>query len=419
MNGDLKANSPNRLYAASSYSRISAYNNGFFVLAIVFCLFFPFASVLFIALYARSEKHSSIGLAFLVGLCAGAIAYGVNTTLTADIDRYTNSLPVFRATAFWDLFSITGVYSSVGSHGYNLFAWIVSQFDNDQLLRSAVTASFYSVATYIVDDFGRRQGWTFGKICTALLICVAISPFFNVLSYAKSTPAFSLLLLTLYLDFEKRAKPVALTLLYVISASIHSSVLPLIALRVLLLLTKSEIAVYCVSLALLPLSNLLSAVLPPSFRTTPVLSLFVNALDKFSIYSEFSGWGWAAESQHSVLLMGYRYYFGAIALLCIFLVFRRFDITRSGLFVFSGIWSSFCIAVSVFFAADVFFRYAMPCSTLIVLAAMSRKEDAISPFIKIALALFAFVGLAVQWAYLASVADASCFVLHGLFGVLF
>lgn len=419
MKDALKANLPNRLYVTASYSRISAYNDGFFVLAILFCLLFPFASVLFITLYARSEKHSSIGLAFLVGLCAGAIAYGVNTTLTADIDRYTNSLPVFRSTALWDLFSITGVYSSVGSHGYNLFAWIVSQFGDDQLLRSVVTASFYSVVAYIVDDFGRRQGWTFGKICTAFLVCVAISPFFNVLSYAKSTPAFSLLLLTLYLDFEKGTKPVVLISLYAISASIHSSVLPLIALRALLLFTKSEVAIYCVSLALLPLSNLLSAVLPASFRSIPVLSLFVSALDKFSIYSEFSGWGWAAESQHSVLLMGYRYYFGAIALLCIFLVFRRFDIAKSGLFVFLGIWSSFCVAVSVFFAADVFFRYAMPCSTLIVLAAMSRKEDAVSPFIKIALALFTFVGLAVQWAYLASVADVSRFVLHGLFGVLF
>lgn len=404
---------------APSYSGISAYNNGYFFLALLSCFLFPFASILFIILYVRSEKHSSVGLAILVGFCAGSIAYGVNTTLMADIDRYTNSLPIFRETAFWDLLSIKGVYSSVGSHGYNLFAWVVSQFGDDQLLRGAVTATFYSILAFVVDDYARLHGWSYGRTCAALFASVAIPPFFNVLSYAKSTPAFSVLLLALYLDFGKRAKPVVLVLLYAFAASIHSSVLPVIVLRVLLLFVKNEVVIYGVSLALLPLSNLLSAALPASFRAIPVLSLFVSALDKFSVYSEFSDWGWAAASQHSVLLMGYRYYFGAVAILCILLVFGRFDISKNGLLVFSGVWSALCIAVSVFFAADVFFRYAMPCSTLFVLAALSYKNDAASLFINIALAVFAVVGFAVQWAYLASVADISRFILHGLFGVLF
>ena len=394
---------------APSYSGISAYNNGYFFLALLSCFLFPFASILFIILYVKSEKHSSVGLAILVGLCAGSIAYGVNTTLMADIDRYTNSLPIFRETAFWDLLSIKGVYSSVGSHGYNLFAWVVSQFGDDQLLRCAVTATFYSVLAFVVDDYAGLHGWSYGRTCTALFASIAIPPFFNVLSYAKSTPAFSVLLLALYLDLGKRVKPVVFVLLYAFAASIHSSVLPVIALRVL----------YGVSLAMLPLSNLLSAVLPASFRTIPVLSLFVSALDKFSVYSEFSDWGWAAASQHSVLLMGYRYYFGAVAILSILLVIGRFDVSKNGLLVFSGVWSALCIAVSVFFAADVFFRYAMPCSTLFVLAALSHKNDAASLFINLALAVFVVVGFAVQWAYLASVADISRFILHGLFGVLF
>lgn len=115
--------------------------------------------------------------------------------------------------------------------------------------------------------------------------------------------------------------------------------------------------------------------------------------------------------------MGYRYYFEAIAVFCILLVFRRYDVSKSGLLVFSGIWSALCIAVSVFFAADVFFRYAMPCSTLFVLASLSHKDDAVNLFIDIALAIIAVIGFVVQWAYLASVADMSCFILHGLFGV--
>ena len=358
----------------SRKSDAGAYNNAYFLLALLSCFLFPFASIFFIILYIRSEKHSSVGLAILVGLCSGAIAYGVNTTLMADIDRYTNSLPIFRETSFWDLLSIKGVYSSVGSHGYNLFAWIVSRFNDDHLLRSAVTATFYSVLAFIVDDYAALQGWS-------------------------------------------RTGPVVLILLYAFAASTHSSVLPVIALRVVLLFVKNEIAIYGISLALLPLSNILSAALPASFRTIPVLSLFVSALDKFSVYSEFSDWGWAAASQHSVLLMGYRYYFGAIAVFCILLVFRRYDVSKSGLLVFSGIWSALCIAVSVFFAADVFFRYAMPCSTLFVLAALSHKDDAVNLFIDIALAIIAVIGFVVQWAYLASVVDMSCFILHGLFGV--
>ena len=399
-------------------SDAGTYNNAFLFLALLSCLLFPFASIIFIFLYVRSEKHSSVALAILVALCSGAIAYGVNTTLMADIDRYTNSLSIFRETSFWNLLSIKGVYSSVGSHGYNLFAWIVSRFGSDQLLRSAVTASFYSVLAFIVDDYAKSQGWPFRKTCVALLVSMAIPPFFNVLSYAKSTPAFSVLLLALYLDFEKRAKPVVLILLYAFAASTHSSVLPVIALRVMMLFVKNEIAIYGISLALLPVSNTLSAALPASFRTIPVLSIFVSALDKFSVYSQFSDWGWAAASQHSVLLMGYRYYFGAIAVFCILLVFRRYDISKSGLLVFSGVWSALCIAVSIFFAADVFFRYAMPCSTLFVLASLSRK-DGVTLFINIALAVIAVIGFVVQWAYLASVVDMSCFLLHGLFGVLF
>ena len=64
---------------------------------------------------------------------------------------------------------------------------------------------------------------------------------------------------------------------------------------------------------------------------------------------------------------------------------------------------------SVFFAADVFFRYAMPCSTLFVLAALSHKDDAVNLFIDIALAIIAVIGFVVQWAYLASVVDMSLF----------
>lgn len=397
-------------------SDAGAYNNAYLFLALLSCVLFPFASILFIILYVRSEKHSSVALAILVGLCSGAIAYGVNTTLMADIDRYTNSLPIFRETSFWNLLSIKGVYSSVGSHGYNLFAWIVSRFGSDQLLRSAVTATFYSVLAFIVDDYAKIQGWPFRKTCVALLVSMAIPPFFNVLSYAKSTPAFSVLLLALYLDFGKRAKPVVLILLYAFAASTHSSVLPVIALRVLMLFVKNEFVIYGISLALLPLSNMLSTALPASFRAIPVLSIFVSALDKFSVYSQFSDWGWAAASQHSVLLMGYRYYFGAIAVFCILLVFRRYDISKSGLLVFSGVWSALCIAVSIFFAADVFFRYAMPCSTLFVLASLSHKDD-VTLFSNIALAVIAIIGLVVQWAYLASVVDMPCFILHGLFGV--
>lgn len=401
---------------ASLKSGAGAFNNAYFFLALLSCLLFPFASILFIYLYVRSEKHSSVGLAILVGLCSGAIAYGVNTTLIADIDRYTNSLPIFRETSFWSLLSIKGVYSSVGSHGYNLFAWIVSRFGSDQLLRSAVTATFYSVLAFIVDDYAKIQGWSFRRTCIALLVSVAIPPFFNVLSYAKSTPAFSVLLLALYLDFGKRVRPVTLILLYGFAASTHSSVLPVITLRLLMLIVKNEIVIYGISFALLPLSSMLSAVLPTSFRTIPFLSIVVSALDKFSIYSNFSDWGWAAASQHSVLLMGYRYYFGVIAVICILLVFMRYDISKYGLLVFSGIWSALCIAVSIFFAADVFFRYAMPCSTLFVLASLSHKDEA-SFFTNIALAVITIIGLVVQWAYLASVVDMSRFILHGLFGV--
>ena len=55
-------------------SDAGAYNNAYFLLALLSCFLFPFASIFFIILYIRSEKHSSVGLAILVGLCSGAIA---------------------------------------------------------------------------------------------------------------------------------------------------------------------------------------------------------------------------------------------------------------------------------------------------------------------------------------------------------
>lgn len=85
----LELDLPNSHRIVPRKSDAGAYNNAYFLLALLSCFLFPFASIFFIILYIRSEKHSSVGLAILVGLCSGAIAHGVNTTLMADIDRFT------------------------------------------------------------------------------------------------------------------------------------------------------------------------------------------------------------------------------------------------------------------------------------------------------------------------------------------
>lgn len=407
----------------SATSRVSYHapwvsiDDAYLVLALIACALVPFAAVPFILLYAMEERHSSLLFALLVGLLAASLAYGVHTTVTADIDRYTESLKVFRETSFIGVFSIEGVYSSVGSHGYNLLAWVVSKFGNDQLLRSVVVFSFYSIASYIIDDYACHHQWGIATRISSSLLCVSIVPFFNILSYAKSTPAFSILLLAVYSDFEKHSNRFTLLLLYVLSASMHSAVLPVIALRLALLVFRSVIPVYLLGGLLQPISALLSAAIPAALRNLPLISLFVYALDRFAMYSEFDGWGWAAASRDSILLNGYRYYFVAIALLYIVLRFFGKSDSKSRFLEFGGVWSALSITIALAISADVFFRYAMPAAVFFSLVSMECMKGRMKSFLVCALGLIALVGVLVQLAYLASVCDMTTFALHGMFGL--
>lgn len=396
------------------YKKVALY--ALFLLLVVIS---PALSI-FITLYLiKTNRGNKLIYAALIGLTAASFAYGVHTTVVADIDRYTNALPIFRQTPLNELLSINNVYSSVGAHGYNLMAWVISRLGNDHLLRSVVVFSFYCTSSYIIFDYGCDEGWSNRKTLAVITFAFCAIPFFNILSYAKSTPAFSIALLTIYLDIQKKINPVTAVCLYILAVSFHTSTIPIILLRYLYLIFGKNWK-WCFSAVLLmfPIASILAQIVPSEWGTVPGLSLVVTALEKFKVYKDFSGWGWAAESQNSILSMGYRYYYIGIACLYIFAtIIEERKKQADKVAQYGSIYAAWSIAVSIFFAADIFFRYTMPMTVLSSLEAFKIKLQH-SKYINIILFIIAGIGLVVQLAYLCRVADISRFVIHATIGLI-
>lgn len=405
----------------NSLARLQAVNKRTATLYVMFLLataVSPILSLLLAVYIINAYSTNKLINSLVVGLLAASFAYGVHTTVVADIDRYTNALATFRQTPLSGLLYIDDVYSSVGAHGYNLMAWIVSRLGDDHILRSIVVFIFYSTSSYIVFDYGVDEGWSNRRQLGALaFICCAI-PFFNILSYAKSTPAFSIALLAIYLDVKKKIRPLVALPLYILAISFHTSTIPIILLRyAYAFFGKYWKCCFVAVLLIFPLSSLLAQIIPTEWGVIPGMNLLVTALDKFKVYRDFTGWGWAAESQSSLLAMGYRYYYIGVALLYILVTLVGDRLWRKDrLAQYGAIYASWTIAVAVFFAADVFFRYAMPMTVLVGLQVFNERIVRVR-IVRMALSFIAGVGLVVQLAYLAKVADIAEFVIHSIIGL--
>lgn len=392
-----------------------------FVFSIFFIILIPAASPIFIFSYYKSS-HSSKNTALLIGLLFAMLAYGVETTLTADIDRYTSSLSRYRSITLWDAPLFQGGYSSNGAYAYNLLAWIVAHAGNDRLLRSTICLITYGFSSFVILDYGRTSGWKEEKTAAAVLAFVCITPFFNQLSYVKSSPAFAIILCAVYKDLHLGIRNAWTVCLYLLAPLFHNSTLLILGGIILFHLFRFRPIPTCLGIgAVFPVALFSADFFPGSLAQDPLLSFVYSALQKLSLYVNYQDAGWAAASQSSILLMGYRYFFCAIALVSILFHFigtKTSESEHSQLSGFTSVWAFVILVVSLIVQMDVFFRYAMPFIALFSIQCLANSPKKLSSFLRFFLFGCSAVGLIVQLLYLASVSDMDVFLMTAISGLM-
>lgn len=403
--------------AGQKESAVDAVGLVLFCGAFLFSVFAPMVAPIFIVMSFHRGRNA-FAFAVLTALWLSVLAYGVETTVVADIDRYTASLPIYRELSLWQAPSARGVYSAEGAYAYNVFAWLFSRMGEDHLLRSGVVFVSYVFPIFVVTDYGHSNGWSTRRILVSTLVLLSVVPFVNQLSYAKSSPAFSLLLYAVYRDIYKSKGKVVNVCIYVLAAMFHSSTLVISVLRLIYGLSRRNLTIGLLSVvALFPTATILYSLIPSGVWNISGLSIIGSALRKFSIYSTYVDEGWALESQTSSLLLGYRYYFAGIAIGYILLRMGNRHL-ESDILDFGVLWASVCLTVSVVFDVDVFFRFAMPFVALFALLFLSKEIVRWKRLSHLFAAGVMAVGLIVQAAYLASLSDFTAFTTNLMFGGL-
>ena len=163
----------------------------------------------------------------------GIIAYCYNPLTSADLVRYIAMVEQCRDLTVYETFR----YFDDGLVVKNIIFWALSKLDDPHFLPALSSATVYGIAGYITCD--TADIWHCERYIPLVLVCQSfLLPFFTITSNVRNICAFSLIILAVYLDTEKKKRNILVLALYIGPCFIHTSAWILVVLRMLVFLIK-------------------------------------------------------------------------------------------------------------------------------------------------------------------------------------
>lgn len=389
-----------------------------YVLASLSAIFFPLLAPIYIC-FALRGRQSPFLTAVAIGMLFGILASCIDTVVQSDLDRYASLIDSFRGLTLLEAANMGGSYS--GQIVYTLIFWLLANLRLGFLLNFIVGFVAYSVPTYILFDYCLREKTDRWHALIILCSYIVLVPFFNMISYVRSTLAFSIVLLAAYLDLYRGKKSPIIYILYISAPLLHYSTLPIVALSFVAKAHIRSSILYlfgALIITIVPIVVAIQPVISLVFGGIPGLSIIASAANRLALYVRSTGDVWAIASQNSSLISGYRFLYMGMSLLGLFMYGRLDGKEKIAPFYrLIFLWCLLTVSVGLFITFDVFFRYAMPLAVLVLLIKGEQLKGYFGLIVNSAFAIMIIASGFVQIAYLAGMVDVTYFAYHFLLGV--
>lgn len=159
--------------------------------------------------------------------------------------------------------------------GSAIYVWIFSLFKDNGMLRLGTTFIFLALLSFLIIKAGKKVNFSEKKIVSIQLIVLLTFNIFYEISGIRNFLAFMILSVALYCDMleKNRRKKWVYFVFYLLAYTIHSSMLPFIIFRLVLLLHNRVI-------------NIITACIALTYNY--YLPAILQWLGKFSIFSFFT-----------------------------------------------------------------------------------------------------------------------------------
>lgn len=174
-----------------------------------------------------SEKYRMVYLIYFAFIL-GIIAYYWVPPIDFDLYRYHIALDNFKKINFNTFWEIYGSKKEIIS---NLLFYIVSKFENNNLLQFITTFIGYGIIFYIISDYCKQKKYSNIIFVISFLYVVASLRYLNFISGIRNTLAVIIFGLGIYLEYVKKGKKIICNLIYISTIFIHISSLLLVALK--------------------------------------------------------------------------------------------------------------------------------------------------------------------------------------------
>lgn len=165
-------------------------------------------------------------------LAIGMIAYGMQSSVELDMDRYFNTAIEIGKYPFFELFNYKGSHGEyVGLWVIKIVFWLAGRLNVVHILPMMTGCIVYGIALYITCDVAEEYE-AYTSIPKVIAVQICILPFVSIISNIRNITAFSLIILAVYLDIVKKKRNPLVLLLYVFPIFIHTSSIILILFRI-------------------------------------------------------------------------------------------------------------------------------------------------------------------------------------------
>ena len=276
-----------------------------------------------------NQYKRALASALLCGLAFSAAIYGYIPDDGNDIFRHMENLPFYEGIPLWGAFDImkTDISHISAVYIWDVWLWIIAQFDNPILLQSSGALVGYCIISYLIFSQAKKNRLSMGQWLPVYFIALVCFPPLEIAIGIRSACAFLLCILAIYSYYTKQIKKVTATFLMGIAVFLHHAALIFLILWGVspLFFRHKKIVMVCVVLCMIVFDNFQSYLSFFSGGTTVFSDLLGNTMYSAAAYSE-AGFN---DSFHALVSLVLRWGYSGFLLIIIRRGFNRQEKIKS------------------------------------------------------------------------------------------
>lgn len=246
------------------------------------------------------DKYKWKQYVYCLAFAFAAAGYSYITSGKSDITRYFEYMDNMK------FIPLSGVisYGKYGTQGealyiFNFFCWLAVQINDYHIVPFLSCFIIYYISFYITCKMGLDGNVKGNTVLWGILFSIIALNFYSLVNNIRNVLAFTIVGFAVFREYYEKKHNVLTYLLYIVPIFIHSSVLPLILLRIVLPLAKKlKIVGVGVAVFIIPILNIVHPY-TEQFKDG-ILRYIRKAVDMgYRYFNDLSAVEWGIEAQAS------------------------------------------------------------------------------------------------------------------------